>query len=343
MLIFVYGDDSFRVQEKVRRLVRVFHEKFDPTGLNLAEFPGNKKAVELGEVMGAVHALPFLGQKRMVVVRDLIDSTKKPEMGIWVEGFKRTPESTIVVFWESTEPKALEKKPLYQELAGLAQVHRYVFPSLQGAEISRWVEARVKNRGGTMEASALRALVEKVGGDLWQMDNEIGKLVAYASGQSISTAMINELVHASFEGKIFQLIDAVSQRRPADAIRLLQEERWSGANDHYLLTMLGRQVRILLGARAMLDENPRATSQELAGTLDIHPFVAQKALTQARGFTLANLKTVHDMLFQFDVQMKSGGIDADLAVDLTTVKLTTPPSPKDSQRGLIVPALNRHS
>lgn len=322
MLIFVYGDDSFRAQEKVTQLVKAFREKFDPTGLNLAEFPGDKKKIQIGEVMGAVHSLPFLGQKRMTVIRDLVDATKKGEMDAWAEGFKKTPESTIVVFWESTEPKALEKKPLYQELAGLAEVHRYVFPQLQGAELSRWVEARVKERGGTMEASALRALVEGVGGDLWQMDNEIGKLVAYAGGQSITTGMVDEMVHTSFEGKIFQLIDAVSQRRPADAIRLLQEERWSGANDHYLLTMLGRQVRILLGARAMLDENPKATSQELAGTLDIHPFVAQKALTQTRGFSLEHLKAVHQLLFEFDVQMKSGGIDADLAVDLTTVKLT---------------------
>ena len=72
----------------------------------------------------------------------------------------------------------------------------------------------------------------------------------------------------------------------------------------------------------MLDENPRATKEEFANTLDIHPFVAQKALAQARGFSLEHLKAVHELLFEFDVQMKSGGIDADLAVDLTTVKLT---------------------
>jgi hypothetical protein len=30
---------------------------------------------------------------------------------------------------------------------------------------------------------------------------------------------------------------------------------------------------------------------------------------------------VHDLLFEFDLAMKTGNIDADLAVDLTTVKL----------------------
>ena len=105
----------------------------------------------------------------------------------------------------------------------------------------------MKERGGRIEPSALRALVLRVGADLWQMDNEIGKLVAYAGDQPITVATVDELVSVSFEGKIFSLIDAVSQRRPTEAIRLLQEERWSGANDHYLMTMLGRQVRILFG------------------------------------------------------------------------------------------------
>ncbi|TAL49875.1 DNA polymerase III subunit delta [Patescibacteria group bacterium] len=323
MLIFVYGDDTFRVQEKVRQLIRAFRQKHDQSGLNLSEFLGSsKKGLELGEVMGAVRVLPFLGRKRMVVVRGLVDAMKKADMVAWVDGFMKTPDSTIVVFWETVESKSLEKKPLYIALKGAAEVHQYPFPFLQGTELHRWVQQRVAERGGSVDAGALRGLVERIGADLWQMDNEIGKLVAYANGQVITVAMVDELVHASFEGKIFQLIDAVSQRRPGDAIRLLQEERWSGANDHYLLTMLGRQVRILLGARALLDENPRVSKEDLAKTLDIHPFVAQKALAQARGFTLEHLKQVHDLLFEFDLAMKTGGIDADLAVDLTTVKLT---------------------
>lgn len=322
MLIFVYGDDGFRVAEKVKTMRKAFAEKFDPTGLNTVEFPSEGRSkIDIGEVMNAVRSMPFLGKKRMVVIRGLVEATKKPEAKVWIEGFAGAPESTIVMFWEGCEPKVMEKKPLFEALKGGSEVHLYPFPMLGGVALSRWVQARVTERGGTIEPAALAQLALRVGADLWQMDNEIGKLVAYAGGQPITAAMVDELVRASFEGKIFQLVDAVSQRRPAEAIRLLQEERWSGANDHQLLTMLGRQVRILLGARALLDENPRATKDELAGTLDLHPFVAQKALAQARGFSLEHLKAVHNLLFDFDVAMKTGGIDANLAMDLATVKL----------------------
>ncbi len=324
MLIFVYGDDTFRVQEKVKHMKEAFRVKFDSTGLNTAEYPTDgKPKLEVGEVFGSIRSLPFLGQKRMVIVRDLIANTKKPDMGVWEKGFLNAPDSTIVVFWETLEPKELEKKPLFVALKKAADVHAYPFPELESAQLQRWVADRVKVRGGSVSPSALGVLCERVGGDLWAMDHEISKLVAYASGGEISRIMVDELVPVSFEEKIFELMDAISQKRKADAIQMLSNERSAGSDDHYLLTMLGRQVRILLGARSMLDENPRTTKETLATALSVHPFVAQKALAQAKGFTLVHLKAVHDLLFEFDQQLKSGQVSANMAVDLTTVAMMT--------------------
>lgn len=322
MLIFVYGDDTFRVQEKVRQMIKAFREKFDPSGLNVSEysFEGSKKGM-LGDVVGSARSLPFFGKKRMMIVKQLISEVKTPEVQAWITGFTGLPESSIVIFWETLEPKALEKKPLFKKLSEMTEVHHYTFPQLQGGALNQWVQTRFKQRDGQIETNALSCLVQRVGADLWRMDQEIGKLVAYADGKSVTLEMVQKLVHENFEGKIFTLIDAISQRRPAEAIRLLQEERLSGADDHYLLTMLGRQVRILLGIRAMLEENPQVTKQEIAQTLGIHPFIAQKGMSQARGFTLEQLKNVHDLLFQFDYQLKTGRIDAQMAVDLTTVEL----------------------
>ncbi len=324
MLIFVYGDDTFRIQEKVKQMKEAFKVKFDPTGLNTAEFPnGDTAKFEVGEVMGAVRSLPFLGQKRMVVVRDLIARTKKTDMDVWEKGFLQAPESTIVIFWETESVKDVEKKPLFVALKGAAEVHNYPFPELEGAALVRWTSERVKARGGSIDPQALQGLADRVQGDLWQMDHEISKLVAYASGHEISRAVIDELVPLSFEEKIFELMDAVSQKRKADAIRMLSNERSAGSDDHYLLTMLGRQVRILLGARALLDENPRVTKETLAAALSVHPFVAQKVLAQAKGFSFSHLRAVHDLLFEFDQQLKSGQVAPDMAVDLTAVKMMT--------------------
>jgi len=327
MLILVYGDDTFRVQEKVKELQVAFQRKFDPTGLNFGVFGSDAKP---GDMLQAVGSLPFMSQKRMVVVRDLISSTKKDGEQMWLS-LSKTPESSILVLWETMEAKAIEKKPLFQTLSKGADVHAYPFPVLEGSSLVKWTTDRVKARGGTITQDAARELCERVGGDLWQMDNEIGKLVAYArrgaglsaSGGNPPIAKIDveELVRASFEGEIFALVDAVSRKQAELAVKLLRQERWSGTSDFSIFGMLTRQVRILIAVRSMLDEDPRVTSQRLAQEMGVHPFVAQKALDQARKYLLDDLLATHDILFKYDAGMKSGYLDAELAVDLVVARL----------------------
>jgi len=322
MLIFIYGDDTFRVQEKVKELKAAFAAKFDPTGLNTHVFPASDTAdLVLGKVLQAVCSLPFISARRLVVIRDLLAEVKKDTEENWITGLSRTPESTIVIIWETLEAAAVEKKSLFKKLKSLSEVHYYPFPLLEGAALEQWVAKRLSARGGKINPPALRLLVERVGGDLWQMSGEIDKLVSRAGSEIITPELVEDLVSPSFTGEIFALVDAIAKKSGPDALRRLRQERSAGANDFYLFSMLARQIRILLAARSLLDENPRANKQDLATALSLHPFAAQKAMDQAKKFTLTDLKQVHDLFFEYDRRMKSGGIDAGLAVDLITTEL----------------------
>ncbi len=317
MLILIYGDDGFRAQEKMIQMKDAFLEKFDPSGMNVAQFPNKDSAkIEIADALQSICSYPFLGSKRMVIITGLFDQLKKGDETLWLEGFSRMPETTIVLLVEFGPTASLEKKKLFKEIAALGEVHKYTFPKLEGAALTKWVTQRIAARGAMIEPAALSELVVRVGPDLWQMHQEIEKLIAYANHTRISSSMVDELVRASFESKIFELMDALSKKQRERTLTLLEQERLAGSDDHYLLTMLGRQIRILIGVRACLDEHPRTSKQEIAARIDVHPFVAQKALEQARLFSFEDLKRAHEMLFQFDRDLKSGRINAMLATDL---------------------------
>lgn len=319
MLILVHGEDSFRVSEKVRQLREAFRQKFDPTGINTASFPlDDSNKLEVSEVLQSACSFPFLGSKRMVIVRGLFSFLKKSDEKIWLDGFERMPESSIVILWEAIDSQTVEKKSWIKELSKKAEVHSYPFPVLSGVALLKWISERVLAFGGKIDQDATRELARRVGNDLWQISHEIEKLIAFSRGQIINKQNVENLVRENFEEKIFELMDAISKKQKSHAIRLLQEERWAGSDDHYLLTMLGRQIRILIGARALLDENPRATKQDATSVLKIHPYVAQKALEQARVFSFDDLRTAHELLFENDLKIKTGRVSADLAMDLLT-------------------------
>ncbi|MFA6131991.1 MAG: DNA polymerase III subunit delta [Patescibacteria group bacterium] len=320
MVILVYGDDAFRVQEKVMELRSAFVKKFDPTGLNLSIFPDAKTGkMDPTEVIRSAMSFPFLAERRMVIARDMIASSKKETD--WVDNLDKVPASSILVFWETLEPKELERKPLFKKLEKISEIHFYPFPKLEGAALSKWTSQRIVGYESTIAPEALRALIERAGEDLWQLDGEIQKLVAYADGEQITKEMVDKLVRASFDSNIFALMDAVSSHKAAQVLQLLEEERASGAADGYIFSMLLRQVRILLGVRLVMEENPRFNQNEIASALDLHPYVAGKAVQQARNISADKLRQVHDMLYTFDSGMKTGRYTDKISVDLAVVEL----------------------
>ncbi|MFZ2681729.1 MAG: DNA polymerase III subunit delta [Patescibacteria group bacterium] len=315
MIIFIYGDDALRVKERVAEMRQKFVDKFDVSGMNVDELVSRDGLhVERGAMIGAAQASPFLSEKRMVVIRNLASSLKKAEAKAWVDGFSRTPESTILVFADAVPAATLEKSELFKALKALPDVHAYPLPQLEGAELSAWALSRAGVHGASVSPSVLSVLLNRTGNDSWKIDAELQKLSAYAHGEAITGAMITELVRVESHADIFGFMDALASGQPARALRQLAEEREAGADEFQLFGMLLRQIRLLIQARDVLDGNPRAQKQDLADNLGIHPFVAQKLLTEVRSWPAEKLEKLHGLAFGLDKSMKLG-LTSGIAVD----------------------------
>lgn len=325
MLIFVYGDDNFRVCEKISQLKSAFCVKHDSSGRNIEIFDATDGTFDAPTALQSISTIPFLSKHRMVIVRNLLSSAKKDLSLFWETGLQRIPDSTIVVLWENAEANVIEKKILFNTLKVLPNTHSYIFDELIGTALSKWILNRIKMNNGLIEPHAVRALVEFIGSNLWKMNSEIEKLIAYGNGKTITETMVKELVNTSFEGKIFELVDALSKQDAQRTIQMLEEERLAGSDDYYILGMFSRQIRLLIGARSILDLHPNADKDLIASELGAHPFVAMKIFAQAKNFTLEKLLHAHNTLFSFDQGVKNGNITIALAVDLLAAELLKRP------------------
>ncbi len=321
MIIFVFGEDGYRSQEKVRVMRDAFKEKFDAAGMNLLEVDLREKLKlgrggnVLGEVMQAVQSPPFLRAKRMVVVRGLLEEKKKKaDAAPWVTAFERVPESTIVILWSGMKSAAVKKHSFFKAFDGQEGVHSYAFDVLQGAGLNGWAREYVAKIGGRFDDEALRMVVSTSGGELWMLRAEIDKLCAYAGGEAVTREMVDLLGGTRSDDVIFALMDGLVGGDSARVLGLLDKQRGFGAADIYLMTMIARQVRLLMNARAFLDGG--GNQRDAAKVLGLHPFVASKTVGQARKVEMVDLERWHDKLYEFDMKAKSGGIAPDVAVDL---------------------------
>src|SRR5436853_634585 len=167
---------------------------------------------------------------------------------------------------------------------------------------------------------AERRLIGYVGGDGRALVNELSKLASYVGrGGRVTPQEVELLVQDGQEQNLFAFIDELSARRRGAALQGLHRLFADGQAATYILFMVARQVRILLGVKDLAAQRMRP--DDIAAQLGQRPFVVRKALDQARGFSGDELARLHDRVLELDHASKTGRIEAETGLEMLVVEL----------------------
>ena len=165
-------------------------------------------------------------------------------------------------------------------------------------------------------------LAERLGGDLWQLSNEVHKLAHGRMSGAIGPKDIDLALKAEVEINIFKTIDALAQKDKSAALRLIHQHVENGDHPLYLLAMVANQLRNLISVKSYLEtEGGGYGDASAASRLGMHPFVFSKTMRQSRLFDLAGLKDIFDKLMRYDTAIKTGRIDPGVALDLIIAEI----------------------
>jgi len=331
MIIFFYGQDTFRSRKKLQELKDKFLREVDPGGSSLVFKDGEN--IALAEINELVGTPSLFARKRMVILENIFKN-KKPEFFKEITAYlksRRKNEENILVFWDdiSEEEKLNKEKKVFFDFLKKAD-YSGNFKILSNKEAADWIKNEVGARGGAITNDAASFLVSLSGGDLWQIDNEINKLINFKLSQKLNLsaaeggAVINKidiekLVRGGFDENIFSLTDAISIKDKKTAARLLEEQVEAGLAEFYLLSMIMRQFKILIQIREALDNN--FSSRKIINQLKLHPFIVQKGISQAKNFTPARLKSIFNELIRIDYEAKTGRTDVKTELDVFLARL----------------------
>lgn len=306
MLFFIYGTDHYRVNQKLKEVKEGFIQKRDKSGLNVISLDGEK--LEFDQFQQEVMTTPFLGEKKMIIVKNLLKNRKSTNS---VLEFLKTKKEidNMVVFVELLNPekKAVPTGALFNYLK--KQKYSWGFNQFKNHELKKWLTKYLTENKIKIEPKAIDELTIVVGNDLNQMTLEIKKLSAYKDGDIIKVEDVKQLVKAKYNDNIFELVDAIGQKNKNQALRLVSDQLNSGSHPLSVLTMIIRQFRILLN----LKDNPK-------NTMKLHPFVFKKTSTQSKNFSQEKLKTIYQELLEMESQLKSSSKNPELLFGLFIMK-----------------------
>lgn len=349
MIIFLYGQNTFRSRQKLNELKNKFIREVDPSGYSLVVLDG--KTADIEQVNEKIMPGSLLTKKRMIIIEDiflnkniaifneindLLSKTKQLDDNIVIfrDSIISTDKKGNVVMSDNLgRDKLLLSKPkkLFQFLSN--QKYAQEFKPFSNIETANWVKKQVEARSGNISYQAIQTLISLIGNDLWFLNNEIDKLINYKTGveprlipparggksTEISIEDVRQSTRNIFDENIFALTDALSVKNKASALKLLEDKLDAGLADSYLINMTIRQFKILLSVRQSLDSGQ--SSRMMISVLKLHPFIVQKAINQVSRFSLQALKDILNELVNIDFKMKTGKGDARTMLNLFILKI----------------------
>lgn len=316
MFYLFHGNDTYSRDEYVASLIA---KQGDPDMLSLNTTRLDSR-VTFPELQQACDAMPFLSPVRVILVQNLLASV--PDKGLMekLEAYlPQLPATTRLIFLES---QPLPDNHRIIRLAAKEKTgHVKRFDRPDGSELDRWVRDHVEQRGGHIASPAAHLLAANVGNDLLALSNEIEKLVLYKGPEA--TIELSDVVLLSpyaAEANIFDLVDALGSRQGAPVARLFQDKLNAGVDPFYLFSMIIRQYRLLLQTKSLVANGENPTG--IAAQLKVRPFVAEKLVRQARGYTMPQLEQIYRRLLEIDVEAKTGQADLVTSLHLFVAGLT---------------------
>jgi len=310
-----FGEERFFIQEALKVLKENYLAN-DPSGSGIETLPARSVTPE--QIVEIANTVSFFSGK-LLIVEDIpyFQEGQGDALEPFYPYLENPNPGTCLVFLTQSVNRG---RKFYKAIEKAGVILEFGTPKrLQDWQV--WLESELKARGKTMRPEVRTLFLEWTGHQVGVLSQELDKLVLYVGDREMIRAEdVKAIVPQTVEATVFELLDAVAARSSAVALQKLHQVL---REEHPLkvLTLLSRQVRLLLGANAMreqgrvLDEAPRL--------LGIKPFEAQKIWQKSAKLTWEQLSWGLKECLDTEVGIKTGKGDAELLLEIMVTKFCT--------------------
>lgn len=275
---------------------------------------------DVDTLIGQIESAPFFADKNVILCpggrffkeKKGAEDEKKPARG----GKKATPEERLIAVLSSMPPysyvifdlreKADKRRKLYKTVDKYGAVLES--EAVRAWTIGDWLRDKLLEIGKELDREAYAYFTGAVGMmqqiSLSYLDKEFDKLALYTTERRLTRKNLLQVFSSIPEVSGFAMVDAVNAKDVKRALQLLQRQIDDGVYMPLILGLLVRQVRQLWQIKTLMAKGLRG--RQLAGPLELNPFIAEKAFKASHGFTEAQLKKAFLDLAEADYRLKTG-------------------------------------
>jgi len=312
-LIYVIAgkEDSLINVECEKLLAELLEPQHRATGL----FNADPAEIEASDVLDELRTLPFLTEKRVVLVRGA-DKFVSENRSLLEKYFDKPCPTGILILTVNTwdaRTKLAKKLPRVGKLISVTQPKRWQLPQRL---IQYAGDAHAKN----LTKGAAELLIELTGDDLGRLYGEVDKLALFVDAEkSITPKHVEALIGHNRLFSAFAVIDAITAGKTGQAVDRLRTMFAEDKNAEY--TVVGAfayHFRRMFNANVMLKEGVRPA--DVADRLQIWG-KKDSFFLQLRRMPLKKIGDILQQLADIDYAIKTGRTKAQVAIEQLVLKL----------------------
>ncbi len=274
------------------------------------------------ELIACAETVPFMSERRVLVIRDYAMLTGKPRDYDEDEAFERldaylphAQEGVCIVFF--VRGKADGKRRFKKMLQKKALCVDFVRPD--DGYLQKWTARELKKYGKVITRETIAMLWFRCSRDMLTLEGEIAKLAAYTDAEEVTAADVEAVCTQSREARVFDLASSLLSGDGIRAFRVRRELGLGGESAALLLALLAEECRRVRYCGEMRRDG--ISSSEAASRLGIPEFAARAAMRVSGGYSPESLREMCRDCVETEYAVKSGAQGEDGALEALMLRI----------------------
>ncbi|MES2800019.1 MAG: DNA polymerase III subunit delta [Bacteroidota bacterium] len=293
-IYFLHGEEPYFIDEIEQTIVANALEEHE-RDFNQTIVYG--KDADLLSLISELKNYPMMSERRLVVLREAQDFKN---IELLLPYCEKPLDSTIFLICYKYKTFDARKKLM----TTIAQ-NGVIFKSdrFRDYQITDWLQAKVKSMGMTITSKACALLVEFLGTELGNINNELGKLkIILPKGSEINETHIEENIGISKDYNTFELTNALGKLDKDKAMKIVHyfDKNPKEHDINAIIPTVYRFYNQLMTIHFL----PNKSKEAIAAALRVHPFVAGELLRTTSVINATKVAKNISILHEYDLKAK---------------------------------------
>lgn len=314
MIYLIYGKETLLLEKKCTEILK--KEQIDEYSISKYDLENDS----LNTILEDATTISMFSSKKAIIVTNsyIFTATTKKSLieqntDLLLDYLEHRNPDTILIFIIPSE-KLDERKKITKQCRKIATI----------TEINtvKNIGQIVKEMFGEyqIDQATTQLFIDRVGDNLRILEQECEKIKTYKNEEkTITKEDILNLTAKNIDIDIFKLIENIILKKKQQALESYQEMLKRNEEPIKIIIMLANQFRIMYQAKELNKKG--YTANDIASTLEIHPYRLKLALEKSYNFSSSILLNYLEKLADLDSNIKSGLVDKNLALELFILEI----------------------